>query len=321
MNKARRKQLLKLAIGLGIVGFIIYLADLEALGKVLARVNKWVFLSLPLFYVQTLFKSLRWTTYLRYKGVRLGHWESYVLYTQSMLLGLISPGRIGELYRSFTLSRRAQVSIGFSFASVVIDRCADVFMLSAIGFGGIGILWSNGSFAQAVAHGPLIAPAAFVFNAVRSRVIAIVERLSRGRALNVQAEYAEFKRAFTGFGFGLSSSLAILTLVSILSHAVQLWIIAVALEVPMSFGEIFIVFSASFLINLIPISVNGIGTREAFIVALLPTMGVDRETAVGFALMFTLIQFSNIVMCLPFWFARDKDSAAFAALNKTEDPG
>ena len=308
MTKVRRRFFIKLAVGVSILAFIIYQTDLIALREVLGRVNIWVFLSLPMFYIQTLFKSLRWTTYLRSKGIAMGHRESYVLYTQCMLLGLISPGRIGELYRAFVLSRRRNVPIGLSFASVVIDRCADVFLLTAIGLGGTGYLWWGGSFAQSVVQGAIIAPATNLLKTARSKILATLNRLSAGRPFDAQAQYVEFKRGFTGLSLGLLSALTILTLMSIFSHTLQLWIIAKAIDVPMSFLEIVAVFSASFIINLIPVSINGIGTRDAFMVTVLPMMGVDRATALGFALMFILIQFANILMCLPFWLARDKET-------------
>ena len=127
---SRATLLLKLACGAALLGFLFWLVDRDALMGVLGELNVWVFLSLPVFYLHTAVKALRWRMYLAARGVDLAPVEAMRMYTSGTFLGLISPGRVGEVYRAWILHRERGVNPGLGIAAVLVDRLADVVALS-----------------------------------------------------------------------------------------------------------------------------------------------------------------------------------------------
>ncbi len=135
---------LKLALGLGILALLLYHADVEALRAAFRRINIWVVLSLPVFYVHMFLKTLRWRAFLHGQGVRLPLGPAFGIYMNGTFLGLISPGRVGEVYRAWVLVRNKSASLGLGLASVFVDRMADLIALSILGFFGFLYLLQQG---------------------------------------------------------------------------------------------------------------------------------------------------------------------------------
>ncbi|MCX5752609.1 MAG: lysylphosphatidylglycerol synthase domain-containing protein, partial [Candidatus Krumholzibacteria bacterium] len=76
----------------------------------------------------------------------------------------------------------------------------------------------------------------------------------------------------------------------------QCYLIADALDISISFLNIAFCISAANLISLLPISISGIGTRDATMIAMFSMLHLSRESAVSFSIMFLFI--SNISACV-----------------------
>ena len=150
----------------------------------------------------------------------------------------------------------------------------------------------------------------------RARVEAFLRRQFKGlmarMPATVSAElpsaYREFMKSLRSMGTGLFLKLTGLTLLSIFIYCAHLYFISQVLGLPIGFFALSGVLCASAFVSLIPITVNAIGTRDAFLVATLPLLGVARAEAFGFALVFLLLFVANTLMAFPFWLYGRRES-------------
>jgi hypothetical protein len=65
----------------------------------------------------------------------------------------------------------------------------------------------------------------------------------------------------------------------------QCYMLALALDMPLSYTQVSYAVAIGSLVTLLPISISGLGTREAAIIAYLGTAGISDEQALGFSLL------------------------------------
>jgi hypothetical protein len=65
----------------------------------------------------------------------------------------------------------------------------------------------------------------------------------------------------------------------------QCYLLALALGLPLSYLQVSYTVAIGSLVTLLPISISGLGTREAAIIAYLATAGITGEQALGFSLL------------------------------------
>ena len=94
----------------------------------------WLLPAVLVYFVDVLFRSLRWQILLR-PAVRLDLKKVFPVIAIGYLGNNIFPARAGELLRAIVLKRRYQVSISTSLATIVVERIFDgVIMLGFIFF-------------------------------------------------------------------------------------------------------------------------------------------------------------------------------------------
>jgi hypothetical protein len=65
----------------------------------------------------------------------------------------------------------------------------------------------------------------------------------------------------------------------------QCYLLALALDLPVGFVPVTFAVALGSLVTLIPISISGLGTREAAMIAYLSSAGIDAESAISFSLL------------------------------------
>lgn len=297
--------LLKITCGAAILTFLFWMVDREALRGVLAELNGWVMLSLPVFYLHTAVKTQRWRVYLGAQGVAIPFIPAFRMYTSGTFLGLISPGRVGEVYRAWILHRERDVNPGLGLAAVLVDRLADIVALLSLGSLGLIYLAQQGlgGTASAIVAGPVwsLAVRRRLGTFLRRQFRRLMTRMPASVAAELPEAYRVFIASLRTMKWRLVVEMGVLTLLSIFIYSAHLFFIALTLGLPVGFFALSGVLCASAFVNLIPITVNAIGTRDAFLVATLPLLGVDPAQAFGFALVFLVLFIANTLMAIPFW--------------------
>ena len=113
-------------------------------------------ISLPLFALvmllnipQVFIKSYRWRGLLHAQKITYGVLPSFLSYFGSIFIGLLTPGRLGELIKAIHVSQDCNVSKSRALSSVLVDRLFDLYALLLVG--GAALLSRSRSLSNIIA--------------------------------------------------------------------------------------------------------------------------------------------------------------------------
>lgn len=282
-----------LAWGLRLLGpvlLVILLArlpDRERLAGLLLAARPGPFaLALLLNLLAIHLKVVRWRVILGASGVDYPLRDAWLAFCASMYLGMVTPGRVGDALRAHYVRRDTGLRYAEGLASVTTDRLCDLVALAAlvaIAIARFGAALGTEVAAVAWSLVALIGVAPLVL-----LVPGVSERL--GSRL--------YRRLGSADGDGLDRFLAAsraqlgrpllqtlpLTLVGFLVAFAQGWLIARSLGLALPFLDVACLLSVASLLGLLPISISGVGVREAFFAAVFPALGLGASAGVGFGL-------------------------------------
>lgn len=291
-------------LGIGLFFFIIYKIDLSKLLDCINNVKfSYVTIILLLNFVLVFTKALRWNSILKIQQVRLTLTDSFLIYYSGLFFGVISPGRLGEFVKILYLKVEKGGSLIKGILSTLIDRLFDIYVLIILGIIGIwqfniiGKL-SNLSFILIIVI--LLAPILLFHKKTAARGVGLLYK-----SIRINKFKNEIEETFDDF-YGevnklISSKLifpAILTCISSLILFTQCYLLVIAMGiVSIDFITITLFMAISRLIGLIPISISGLGTRDATLIYLFSLIGLKPELAVGYSFLIfvTLFVFNGMI--------------------------
>ncbi len=282
-------------IGLGILALILLRLDLEATLATLAGV-RWGYLILAAAINPLLFgiKAWRWRELLRMQGIGYRWVDAFLAFVAGLFLGLVTPGRVGEMGKAFYLKQDLDVPVSEGLANVLMDRLFDLYTILVLG--AAGLVWFRLLPEWALvlivtgAMGALLMP----FALLSERLAAWGLRLVRQFAFLHRFD-ARLTLATGRFQKGLRPLLTpglvvplVLTLVAYALFFGQARLLAVALDLEIGIVYLAVCLSVAGVITLLPISFSGLGTRDAILIALFAPLGLAAEQAVAFSTLFFL---------------------------------
>ncbi|MCP4537684.1 MAG: flippase-like domain-containing protein [Chloroflexi bacterium] len=281
-------------IGLLVLVVVLVKADLGKALVVLVDVR----LSLLLLAIianlpQLGLKALRWHFLLRMQGVSYKFKHAVLAYFASFYIGILTPGRLGEFVKAFYLKQETGITIGEAVSSVLVDRLFDLYAL--IGVGGCGLIIfarfvSLPGWALALVCAGILASLLMLWPPVgRLALRVLTSMLIIGRHANrltpkVESFYANLVQL-------LKPRLLVAVLLTISAHAIfytQCYLLVLALDLPLEYS--FVLFSMSLvnLVNLLPVTISGLGTREAVLSLLFGSAGLDSGMAIAYSALVVL---------------------------------
>ena len=246
-----------------------------------------------------LLRALRWRILCGGLDIHLSVREAVRLYLLGTFVASITPGRIGDLVKAYYVrDRRPEAGLAAGIATVVYDRLLDLGQIGILALGAIVVLpWVPARVGPPLV---LLGLTAFVIGSAwrptREGLIArplnwALRRLPGAdgsappppSAANVLAAQALTSASLIGF-VGVSVVLA-----RGLSINAPVWSLAV-------------LSALGALVGLLPITVLGIGTRDALYVAAAPFLGVSREAMLGLSLLLLAMYVLNSITGWTAWF-------------------
>lgn len=228
-------------------------------------------LSIPALAV----KGYRWQEILRAMGYSIGYGESLRIYAAGSLAGAVTPGKVGDLAKAPLLAALG-VPWSAGVAASLVDRALDAVVLLAIGAASLLVLPDfPGRTAIAVA-------------ACIGLSITLV-------AAGVFLGYLGKRLRGTGAGWWVMLGAA--TLAAMLPYYGSACCCARAVAFPVGVVEVAAGASAAAVLALLPVSVAGIGTRDAAFVLIFASRGVDASHSIALS---SLILAWMVVNCFFF---------------------
>ncbi|MEP7284305.1 MAG: lysylphosphatidylglycerol synthase transmembrane domain-containing protein [Chloroflexota bacterium] len=283
-----------------IVGFVLIVALLPTLATpefwaTLASVNvPLVILALILSIASVASKAWRWGVVMRFRGIKLS--PGYLLF--SYFIGMffnnfLPSGMGGDVVRAYEAARHTGRGAE-SVTSVLVERGSGMLAVFAAGslFAltvptlpiGVALL-AHGLFL-----GTVIAIWALWLDVTGRILTAIGNRLPTrfagvwGKITRVYEEFRSYRHEWR-----LLAAVMWQSIVTLILTLASVYTLLLAFNDHSSFAAFAAVFSILTAIDIIPISLNGLGVREGSYVFFLGLIGIDGRIALGVALLVRLL--------------------------------
>ena len=271
--------------------FIISKLDYNIIYSIVNDINLiYLTIAILLNFPQLFLKSIRWNLLLAKQNINYSLYSSFMIFLNSLYIGMITPGRIGEFIRVLHLKNDKSVNIGKGFSIVLIDRLFDLYLLMIIGSVGMWRIGIFGDFSNIFIFFIFlifISPLLLLNSIFINSFVSILYKATtiKKNKYKIEASYATFfKNIKELVGFNLLVS-AFLTFSSYFIFFLQCYLIVLSMDLKISFLTITSFMAISNLISFIPISISGLGTRDATLIYLFSLESVGSETAVIYSLL------------------------------------
>lgn len=281
-------------LGLGLLVYVILTSDWRMIREVFGRVSFPELVAITLLGVLVwVIKAWRWHYLLRLQSIRYPFGRALLVYVYTMGLGLLSPGRLGEFSKIAFLQSETDTSLAQGLIGAVADRLLDLLMLSLVALFGIGVfVWSLTALAA------LLATLATL--ALGLLLVALFAHLRPKRLWSLYVNrlscYGRWGSMVASGGNAIAHEsvkllqprLSLALLASGLATTVYFWqsaLFAHQLGLALTVLQVGFALALASIVSLLPISVAGLGTREATLIFAFGLYGLSQSEAVSYSLL------------------------------------
>jgi glycosyltransferase 2 family protein len=222
-------------------------------------------------------------------------------------MNIILPSKMGDIAKAFFMKNTTNLKASQALSIVIFEKVCDLLALILFCLFGL-ISYSNNSSLFWVMRVIVIAGLIFCLLLLSSRKLSnsffrLTQRITRHKFKekinNMSISWSEMQNYF--FQDKLKLSLIVLNSILIwFLHLLQIWffILALNLWVPFKYNIAFA--SLSILVGLLPISIAGIGTRDAAIIFFYKPF-IDPASGAALGILFTTRYLMPAIIGLPFF--------------------
>jgi hypothetical protein len=281
-------------IGPVILAYILYKINLAGLLEIFSSIKPiYVLVAIAVLALHLLVTTIRWKKIIDALKIKTTLKDTIIMFTKGSALGVVTPGRLGELYRCRYLQKKSGASLGLALSSTIIDRLLDIIILLILS--SISALILVHRYAVNIS---VIALVAFLLLIIFFTTIATRKNIMRVilkpffRMFVPDNLKERLKFHFNEFYDGLRL-ITLRTYFFCAAYTILIWILnalafyflseSLALNVPLWF--ITLALPILSIVNLLPISVSGIGTNQAACILIFSLRGINSESAVALSLL------------------------------------
>ena len=259
---------------------------LESLFKIKLGYLPLIFLFLILITIISGYKIL---LILRKQNINLSLGYLIKITLISYFYGTITPAKIGYLAKIFYLKKKTGKKLSEVSSSVIVDRVLDTFSLLL--FATIGSFLIIGHYSNLdIILIILLVVLSFLFwffmNKERSKIVLKIIYLF----LIPKKYHSDLKETFNNFYDNIPKIKHIilpfiLTMIGWILNYTIIYLIAQSLEVKINYFSFIFIYALITIISLIPITIAGLGTREAGAMLILGLFGVEASKTIIISLL------------------------------------
>ena len=281
---------MKITKYLGLIGIILlfYIISKVNLNQVITIISSanpfFIVLSMVMLFFAIILRSLRWKIIINATGFAIPLKDCSIIWLKGYFLGGVTPGRVGDLFRAKFLTDKMGISLGKSLLTAVIDRLLDILVISGLSILGILLiaqLFGIEIFSLRNLFVLLVISGVCLYIITSRKLTAKIS--SPLFNLFVPSKFKEkTKINFDEFYKGLELlkerkqhlfASILVTILSWLVVGIGCYLIALSLSLNISYWYLLISIAISSSIALLPISISGLGTREATFIFLIRVGG------------------------------------------------
>ncbi len=301
MKKSSLLKIVRLVVSTGLILYLISRLDLGAVAHNFRSLSPfYLILAGALIFVMVLANALRWKVILKSKDVRVPYWRLVYFYLVGIFFSSILPTSIGGDFARVVAVANATERGADALASVVVERFLGFFILLPVALFSLPFVsdriseWKLlvivGCVAIAVFVGaylmllrPVARRLAMVLNPLLSILVRFRARERLEKAYEAVVAYSKYR--------GTILIALLLSLVARLLWIGGCFVLAQSLEIRSGFMALLLVVPVVELVRMIPISISGLGLREAAFVVMLKQFGVADSKAFTLAVTIYVLFF------------------------------
>lgn len=289
------KRLLPAAVSAVLLAAIYWRLDWAEFARVAAAARwSWLAGALLLVVPTTLASACRFTLLVPAGAITLT--ESLKLTLAASVLNLALPSKMGDLAKAWFVARRGHMAGGAALGVVLFEKAADLLALLALCLVGLAAagrpapLWLIAPVAGLLAAG--------VAMLISSRLARAALRLAPGRLRGTIEAWRSVQEKLAGERTAAVSIVA-LSLGAWGLHLAQIWMFARALNAVPPLLKTLALAALALLAGLVPVTLAGIGTRDAALIYLFRDY-LTQEGGAALGLLCTLRYVAPALAGLPF---------------------
>jgi uncharacterized protein (TIRG00374 family) len=324
LKKASKKRLFAVSlISIALLAFLLWYIGIDSIITVISTADpRYLALALIVEPFILLVRAHRWKLIVAKLGYpKLGLKKAALLYLTGLYGGGFTPSKLGDLLRAYLLSRDSDMNVrvpaGKAVFSIVLDRVFDVFSLITIVLVGVPLFFV-GSLAEfqyllligVIMAGLLIGLAFLLFSEkygeklinlfatpILKMIGGVLKEKQRDTTSKIFDQFSESVSTFRDKKVFLVS-VYLYSLAIWISTCGQAYLVLAALEPNLPNVLHFItLFPLSMFAALVPVTISGLGTREAAMVVIMSIIGVDAVTAFILSITFAFVSLWIPAIC------------------------
>ncbi len=257
------KTVIKIAISLALVAFVLNSIDIDRLKEILLKVNLfWLLLAFIFYNLSKIVSAIRLIYYFREIGINIANKSNLILYYVGMFYNLFLPGGIGgDGYKAYLLNKKHNIKLSLIIQALLFDRVSGLVALIFLG----ALLFPFSSFDIKILF----------------YISIILLFISYPLFFMISKKLNKFLLYF-------KSTTALGLVVQILQLISALFIIY-SLNSNVPIIDFLVLFLISSVVSVLPISVGGVGVREMTFLYGLKLIGYSPDIGVAFSFLFFFI--------------------------------
>ena len=298
-------------IGLFICILLLLKIDIIKAVDILLHLNVYYLIAalattLPFF----LTINFKWNMILKTQGIEYSFKDSLIIYLIGFSAGVITPGKFGEFIKVFYLKNDGH-PWGKSFLVTLLDRLFDLTVLIFVAY------FSLFLFTKIFGKHILILSLLFAIIAVLIVILSYKKAVAKNLLERVYqilipqkfkksglSNFHDFYINFQVPNYTKLFSIVSLSIIGTLIRFIEPYLLALSLDINISFLNLVACFSIATLAALIPISIYGIGIRDIGLITLFSCIGLSAESAIAFSTLILITYLVTGLICAPAWFMR-----------------
>jgi len=308
--RSKWKGLLKLLGPIFFIFLILRVVDPKATVNIIKTIKpELAIASLLLFVVVNAILALRWWVICQRLEMGVAFKELFQVYYISWFLSIIPLAAISPISKLIYLKDEGKPT-DITAVSITLDKLFDIIGLMF--FSLFGIVYFPQSFFKDLHLWVYFGGTAFLVLVILvfgSRIWKILKELLRryssqklqklgsGLELYLTKFWSEFDIKLFSLLLGISITIGLL-------RSLILYLLAISLNIHVSFGLIIACRALFGIVNIVPISVSGLGTRDAILLPALSLSGVSKEFALALGFVAFLWALISKISGIIFWVKR-----------------
>ena len=280
---------LRLLTGAGIIFVFLKIVPYDDLISHLHKINLSLFISaFAFFFFSYIIGAYRWKLVLSELGIKIFYKDAFLLFLSGAFFNLIFPSLIAQdMFRGGMLGLKEKQSYRKIGASLVIDRFSGFLALSLVVI--ISFVFGHGLVREkSIYIAVLIVILSVFFLGVfifSRRVYRLTLRLFR-KFPTLQEKMEEFHQYLYSFRKKPLAFSKILLVSLVIQGVMPLTFYLVSLSLGLDINPILFLILVPIImaVALLPVTIAGLGTREAMAVYFFSKIGIEKSLALGISL-------------------------------------